>query len=221
MNDQTPRRDIPAKQAPPGQDVEEQVRSLLQVIEVYQMRRCEELLREAEHQAADIVKQAYLEGRQRLHQAIIEERQRGRAAVAALEAQLQTRHRQRRQQVEAVLLQRGLERLRAELVRRWRDPSTRQLWVDGLLHQGLKALPHRDWCITHPQDWPREEQDEAAALLRTRIGGALEFRPGSGLQAGLKICSGGTCLDGTLPSLLTDRRAVEGQLLALLRVDEP
>jgi hypothetical protein len=197
------------------------MRSLLHVIEVYRIRRCEELLQEAERQAADLIKQAYREGRQRLHQAIVEERQRGSAAIAALEAQLRTQYRQRRQQIEVMLLQRGLERLRTELLRRWQDSSTRRLWVEGLLHQGLKLLPHRNWRITHPQDWSRDEQDETVAFLQTHIEGAPELASAAGLQAGLRICSGGTCLDGTLPSLLADRRAIEAQLLALLRVDEP
>ena len=57
--------------------------------------------------------------------------------------------------------------------------------------------------------------------LQGHIEGAPELRSAVGLQAGLRICSGGTCLDGTLPSLLDDRRAIGAQLLALLGVDEP
>jgi F0F1-type ATP synthase membrane subunit b/b' len=203
----------------PLQDVDEQVRALLQVIDLYQMRRCEEIARETEHQAADIVKQAYHEARQRLHQAIVEERAKGRAEIAALQAQLQTQRRQRQQQHVAGLLQRAMKYLQSELLQRWSEPATRSLWVERLLHQGLAMLPHKDWHIACPPDWPSEEQGHARTVLSGRIEGSLEFQPDPTVRAGLRICSAATCLDGTLHGLLVDRRAIEARLLDLLSVD--
>lgn len=203
----------------PLQEIDEQVRALLQVIDLYQMRRCEEIARETEHQAADIVQQAYREARQRLHQAIVEEREKGRAEIAALKAQLQTERRQKRQQHVAALLQRAMKNLQSELLQRWREPATRSMWVERLLHQGLAMLPHKNWHIACPPDWPSEEQSHARTVLSGRIEGSLEFQPDPTVRAGLRICSAATCLDGTLHGLLGDRRAIEARLLDLLSVD--
>lgn len=208
----------PARTQPP-QDIDEQVHALLQVVELYQMRRCEEIVREAEHQAADIVKQAYREARQRLHQTIVEEREKGRAEIAALEAQLQTERRQKQQQHVAALLQRVMKHLQSELLQRWSEPAARSLWVERLLRQGLEMLPHKDWHIACPPDWSSEEQGHAITVLSGRIEGSLEFQPDPAVRAGLRICSAATCLDGTLHGLLGNRRAIEARLLDLLPVD--
>jgi hypothetical protein len=201
-------------------EVEEQVRSLLHVVEVYRLRRCEEILAAAQAQSTQLVQQAYREARQHLHVAVLEERQRGRDEMAAVEAQLQTQRRQRQQGVAAAMLRHGWERLRAELLRRWRDPAARRLWVEGLLQQALKVLPGSRWRLSHPQDWPEEEQGWALAFLQAHFAGSVEFHPDPALPAGLRVQSGGTCLDGTLGSLLADRREVEARLLDLWQADK-
>ena len=50
--------------------------------------------------------------------------------------------------------------------------------------------------------------------MKRRVARLLE----EGIEAGLRICRDGNCVDGTLQALLADRRVIEARLLA--RLDE-
>jgi hypothetical protein len=200
-------------------EVEEQARALLQVVELFQQRRCAAIMTQARSQAAALLRAAYRDGRARLHQAIEEERRRAQEQIGALQAELATYQRQRAQRAAAAMLHAAWPKLRTELLRRWRTPRTREMWVDGLLHQALEVLPAGAWHIVHPADWSEGERIRAGHGLETRLAALPSFEADPAVQAGLRICQQGTCLDGTLEALLAERRTLEARLLELLQAE--
>jgi hypothetical protein len=201
-------------------DVEEQARALLHVVEMFQQRRCEEIMAQARSQAAALLGDAYRDGRARLHQAIEDERRRAREQLGALQAELATYQRQCAQRAAAAMLHAAWPKLRAELLRRWRTPATREGWVDALLRQAVEVLPAGAWQIVHPIDWPEGERVQTGHWLETQVSAAPSFESDPAVHAGLRICQQGTCLDGTLEALLAERRTLEAGLLQSLQ-EEP
>jgi hypothetical protein len=194
---------------------DQSVQALLTLIEEHQAAECQRLLAEARAQAADMVKHAYHEALRRMHQAIVDERQRARREISSADAHLSTVRRQRAQRHARAILNeaRGLLRLALEV--RWADPSTRAAWVDGLIADALRALPEGPRRIAHPPDWPAEERQRVAERLQTAGRPAPEWVQDSSLQAGLRLCAGGACVDGSLGGLLADADGIDGELLAL------
>jgi hypothetical protein len=108
-------------------NLQERTQALLAVVDEYRRRRCAELLEPADAQARAIVRDALAEARRRVRTAIAEERQRVAAEVAAAEARLATERRLAAQRRATRMLALAWDRLRDELLRRWRDPDSRAL----------------------------------------------------------------------------------------------
>jgi F0F1-type ATP synthase membrane subunit b/b' len=208
----------------PPLDLEDPAQSLLQVVETYHKRRCEEIVGQGQVQARTIVRDAYRDGRRRLRETILGERRRARAQIASAQAELQTYRRQCEQQSTRALLEVAWPRLRSELLHRWQDGAARRTWVDSLLQQALGSLPQGRWRIHHPPDWPFEEQERSAEFLAAFLQETPEFQADAALRAGLRVCgpssgTGETCLDGSLDTLLADRKALEARLLDLIEAE--
>ena len=91
------------------------------------------------------------------------------------------------------------------------EPGTRRAWIDALLRMAAASLLDSSWTIEHPTDWPQAEQH----ALRSRVGEvSVSFAPQAGMAAGLRICAGGACVDGSVDGLLKDRAYIESLLLA-------
>lgn len=200
-----------------GLKSKDQVQALLELVERNRERRCKEILEQAGRQAEDIVRQAYRSARARLHQAVEDERQRTRQRLAAAQAELLSRHRQRWHQLARELLDAAGQRLEPALERRWQEDSSRAQWVASLTGQALEGLPARTWHIAHPPDWGEQEQEDLANRVTEHCGGPPVFEADSGIRAGLRITTDGVCLDGTCQGLLRDRVAIEARLLYELR----
>lgn len=200
----------------PGSVLDAQVETLLALVEQHRTERCTELLSQAEQRRHTLLADAYGEARARMHEAILAERRRGQDKLDATRAQLATRARAAQHRTALLLLQRGWELLGQAMLQRWKSAPQRQCWVDTLLHQALQLLPRCAWVIEHPPGWNPAECTALQEALQTHCGGTLQWRADDQIDAGLRICAEGACLDGTLEGLLADRSAIEAQLLAQL-----
>ncbi|MEW6648404.1 MAG: hypothetical protein AB1450_14475 [Pseudomonadota bacterium] len=196
--------------------VEAQVETLLALVEQHRAERCGELLAQAAERRQALLSAAYGEARARVREAILTERRRGQDKLDATRAQLETRARQQQHRTALLLLQHGWELLGQAVLQRWKSAPQRRQWVCGLLHQALQRLPRCSWVIEHPPGWDLAECAEMQEQLRTHCGTLPELRANDQIDAGLRICAAGACLDGTLEGLLADRSAIEAQLLAQL-----
>jgi hypothetical protein len=190
------------------------VRNLLQVVEQHRDRQCARLTEAANRKAHEIVTTAWREERERLHREVTRVREEVRQKLVSVEAQHQTRRRQRRQAKDQALLSHACDALRDELVQRWQDASGRQQWSASVVRQAADALLGKTWTIQHPRDWPAGERAAVARQVEELCGESPQFEPDSRLDAGLRICSPGACVDGSLDGLLHDGTDIAAQLLA-------
>jgi hypothetical protein len=198
----------------PENSADTRIRHLLQVVERHREQRCNELLEQARSQARQVLRQAHTEARARVHQDILEVREQYRQKISFAQARQLTRARQRRQKADRELLMTIMEPLRVALLRRWRRYETRQLWIRALVQQASVTLVSTHWSIEHPADWPLQERTALEVQLNREVQSALRFEAHPSIPAGLRICAGGACVDGTVEGLLRDRTRIEALLLA-------
>lgn len=189
---------------------------MLRLVGERERQEREAILAEARAEARRIVAQARAEARRRARQDVEEIRQWMRREITRAEAALDTAKRRQQFRRDAALLGAAWERLRAALVSRWRDPAARRAWVEMLLREAMAHLPKTAWDIIHPRDWPEAERVALAQRLEEALGHSPRFHPAPESTAGLKLCAGGACLDGTLESMLQERLAIEARLLTEL-----
>lgn len=203
----------------PESILDAKVRSLLDVVEQRRDRECDERMKAASHQAHEIVATAWREERERLHREIVHIREQVRQRLVAAEARRQTRRRQRRQAEDQALLDRACNALRSELAQRWHDVAGRKEWARSLVSQAAEALLGNIWTIQHPLDWPAGERSAVQRQVEQLCGETPHFEPDSRLTAGLRICSPGACVDGSLDGLMHDGTDIAAQLLAMCAVE--
>ena len=197
-------------------DIDTRMQHLLDVVEHNRDERCEALLSAAREQAQKIIKQAYQDARKHLHMKVQASREDARQRLAAADAQRQTRARLDRQNADRALLERAWEPLNQQLLHYWREADTRRQWIDNLIQQAAENLIGKPWRIEHPADWPDAERIELLARLVKTSGSVPEFSGQTGITAGLRICAGDACVDGTRCGLLRSRSRIEGIMLAKL-----
>jgi hypothetical protein len=193
--------------------LERRTQALLDIVENDRCAQCETILAEAGERASTLLAQAHAEARARVREAFAEERRHLHERVAAARAKLQTRQRLHEQQRTAALLALGWQRLPDALRARWRDFDMRGIWVDAVVAMAWRVLPHAQWRIAHEPAWPAAEQQAIGARVARDLGTAPTFIPDSGIDAGLRIASGGNVVDGSLAGLIADRIEVGAQLL--------
>jgi hypothetical protein len=149
-------------------------------------------------------------------QAFAEQRERAAAALAAAQADLQTRRRLHAQRRIEALLALGWARLPEVLRARWADPAARAAWVAHALAQARGRLGPEAWTLQHGEGWPEAEQRALAARFQAELGAAPHFVRDPRIAAGLRIVAGGNVVDATLAGLLADRDEIGGRLVGLL-----
>jgi len=200
----------------PGSIVDAQLQHLLEFLGSHRDEQCTEMLTQARSEAQQEIQQAYGEARKRLHQAVLDTREQARLRLTSAAARQQTRERQLRQQQDQALLKRAWQPLHELLQQRWQEKTTRRQWIDHLLKQAAAALVDSNWQIEHPRDWPVDERDALQARLVELHGYAPILKGQPSISAGLRICAGDTCVDGSIAGLLRDRTRIESVLLARL-----
>lgn len=200
----------------PGSIVDAQLQHLLEFLDTHREEQCSEILAHTRDEAQQEIREAYSKARGRLHQAVLDTRAQARLRLTSAAARRQTRERQQRQQEDQALLERAWQPLHELLQQRWQEQATRQQWIDHLVQQAAAALVDSNWQIEHPQDWPVEERDALQAHLVELHGYAPLLTGQPSISAGLRICAGDTCVDGSIAGLLRDRSRIESVLLARL-----
>ncbi len=196
--------------------LERRAQALLDIVEIDRCEQCETILAEARGRASALLAQVRADARARMREAFVEERRRLHERAAAAGAKLQTRRRLHEQQRTAALLALGWQHLPDALRARWRDGDTRRLWVDAVVAMAWRVLPRAQWRIAHDPAWPVAEQQVLGARVARELDVAPAFNADTGIDAGLRIASGGNVLDGSLAGLLADRVEVGAQLLRYL-----
>lgn len=199
-----------------GPELDTQLRHLLDVVSENRDKRCTASLERARRQADQTIKHAYHEARQQMHKHVLETRHTVQQQLKSAQARSQTRLRLHKQRADGLLLQRAWEPLREQMKERWRDTETRKLWVDSLIRQAMETLISSPWLIEHPADWPVTEQTGLRERLSASVSVEPVFSAEQRIQAGLRICAGQACVDGTLEGLLRSQARIEGMLLAKL-----
>ena len=201
-----------------GPVVSAQLKHLLAVVEQRRSERCKAVMEQAHEQAREVVKQAYRDARRRMHRELDDIRQKLRQQMVSVVARRQTRKRQRRQQADEALLTTSWLNLHEACLYCWRDSLMRRRWVEDLVDQAASVLVDSHWLIEHPLDWPAQERAALQLRLQKQIAHMPHFEVKSRIAAGLRICAGGACVDGSADGLLRERLDIEAVLLA--RINE-
>jgi F0F1-type ATP synthase membrane subunit b/b' len=194
-----------------------QTRHLLEVVRRRREEQCSRVLEQARNQSRQIIRNAYQEARNRTRQDILDLREQIRAQLASAQAREQTRQRHARQRVDRELVEATWQPLQDALLRRWLQPAVRREWIATLIRQASITLIDTHWNIEHPPDWPLQECNDLKAKLSNGIDCFPNFEARPTIAAGLCICAGGACVDGTLEGLLHGRSHIEALLLAAIR----
>lgn len=195
--------------------LEAQTEALLRRVAREQESRTRRIRDEAGEQARAIAQRARQEARQRLKQAIDEERRETLRAVADRSAALDTDARRAEQAMLRTLIEATWQRLPQALVARWRDPQAREEWSRAACEFAARSLRVRSQVVVElDAEWAEEAVAHVAALLEQLGLGPAEIHPVTALGAGLRIRSGGACVDATAAGLLASRERVESELLA-------
>jgi hypothetical protein len=173
--------------------------AFLGMIDATRKARLEEIERRSADEVRAILRGARSEARDRVHRAVVENRERSRRDLAAAKAELETAFRKLSQETHGAALRDGMSELVRVLEARWRDPEARARWIAAAIAEAERVLPKTRWRIEHPPsvviDVPGSE------TVPAEIG------------AGLRITAGTATLDATLDGLLARRAEVEGRLL--------
>lgn len=201
----------------PASVLDAQSQRLLQLVEDYREQRCHSLLDRADQQARELLGDARHQALERVREAIAAERARGRERIETAEARLQTRHRQREQQQTLAALEQAWPRLEAALRDRWGRAEARRLWIEGTVRQALQILPPRPWTVAHPPAWDTDELAPHLEAIRAHCGEPPQTQADDSLEAGLRLCCAGACVDASRAGLLADRVRITARLLARLQ----
>jgi hypothetical protein len=195
--------------------LEAQTEALLRRVAREQESRTRRIRDEADDQARAIVQRARQEARQRLKQAIEEERREVNRAVADRSAALDTDARRAEQAMLRALIEGAWERLPHGLVARWDDALARAQWCRAACEFAARSLRgHAPVVVELDAEWASEAGGQIAEFLKAQGLGPVETHAVTALGAGLRIRSGGACVDATVGGILASRERVESELLA-------
>lgn len=196
---------------------ESRLRILLDMVAQQRDDRCREILQLAQKEADALRKEAEREAENRVKQAAREARRQGQQSLDNARAHLDTARWQRHLRHQADLLGEGRALLHQELLRRWGEEGPRRWWIVSLARRCAAVLPAGPLTIRHPPGWSSAEwlaTGEGAERLTP-----VSFEPDVQIAAGLLLCRGGTCVDGTLTGLAGEGPRVDALLLAMLALD--
>ena len=201
--------------------VQEHEQKLIALVEGYRDRECNEQFEQAHNTKQEMIRIAYRDARQHLHQAVERERARAISHVRSAEAELHTKRRAVEQRVAKSFLKEGWLLLRERLLKQWQDSEGRLTWIGRCAIEALKRLPTDHWTVQHPANCMPEELTHFSNLIAKELEGTvIDMLVTPEIEAGLLIGTNNTYLDMSLEGLLKDSRSVEARMLALLNRSE-
>jgi vacuolar-type H+-ATPase subunit E/Vma4 len=198
----------------PESIVDAQISHLLGVVSRYEKENCQAILEQANNQAAKIVKEAYQLSHRRTARSLEEIRSQSFQDLKMAEAGLQTEARLTRHKLDEAFLEQAWEKLREALCTRWKDAELRKNWVAEIIDQASSALIAREWTVEHSTLLSADDVSFIQSCADEKELNAIEFNPRAEIDAGVRICAGGACIDGTIEGLLTQRDRIEEIFLA-------
>jgi len=194
-----------------------QTEALLQRVAREKESRTAAIRDAAAEQAHSVVARARQEARARLRQAIDEERRQIERLLAERKAALDTAVRRADQADLRNLIARAWQQLPQAVTSRWQDDESRAAWIRAACDYAARSLRTQAPCTVEldPQTDPQAGRIATACLTESHFT-PVEVLTVAGLGAGLRIRSGGACVDATVNGLLASRERVESELLAEL-----
>lgn len=192
---------------------------LLDLVERERETRCREILEEAQREAAEVVAKAEKEAEQRLWLATRDEQKKMRLDLREDRARRNSQDHRRKLEHLAWKLSTGRGMLADALQLRWDDRQLRTVWLARVVERASKSLPPGCWKVIHPPGWDSAELEPWKDRIAGCSGGETRFVPDSGIQAGLRIESEETALDGTVSGLTANTAELDAMLLKILGDD--
>ncbi|MGK7909347.1 MAG: hypothetical protein AB4040_19225 [Synechococcus sp.] len=194
--------------------VHTQVERLLDVVQRYQQQQCDKIVTRATAEAEQMIHQTYRDVRLRLHQEILDSRDRLQGKISASKAKSHTLRKKYQHEADRRYLDRAWDLLKVKLIERWQNKEYRQRWVQKHLVEALRLLIGPEWLVEHPHSWTVDEQQHFIHQVRDKCEVVVNFSASPDIVAGVRICANGATIDGTLQGLLADRSRIESELLA-------
>jgi len=198
----------------PESIVDAQITHLLGVVGRYEKEKCQAILEQATVQADKIVKEAYNVSHRRTARSLEEIRTQSFQDLKMAEASLQTNARLARHKLDEAFLEQAWEKLREALCRRWKDPEFKKNWIEEIVRQASSALISRNWTVDYSASLSAEKVNKLRACFESQAVEAITFNPQGDIDAGIRICADGACIDGTIEGLLTQKERIEEIFLA-------
>lgn len=198
----------------------EPLEALLALVEADRAARLRAIEAESGETARTLLATARRSASDRVRSALAPERRRLRERLAALDARLATETRLAAQRRLRARLDEAWRVLPAALEARWREPSTRRLWVDRVREAAARALGAGPWRVIHAPGWTPAEREAFAIAARDAGAGPVDFEESALVAAGLVVRAGSGVVDGTARGLLADRDAIDARLADALGFGE-
>ena len=207
----------------PDSIVDAQVERLLDVVQTYHKEYCEGIKAKAEQDARVIIKQAHRDARKRMHNVVVDNREKMQQEIGAAKAKQLTAEKQKQYRRDQRILDVALDKLQEILLSRWKVTQQRQAWINSALAIASRVLLADVWQVEHPAQWSVAEQKQLLAGITKHTGQPPTLSANEDIQAGIRIISCGTVVDATLLGLLVDRPRIEADFLSQyrLRIGEP
>jgi len=198
----------------PESIIDAQKAHLLDVVSQYEKEQCQSIIEQASEQAQKIVKEAYKNARQRTIRSFEEMRSKSFQDLKIAEASLQTQARLARHKLDEAFLEKAWEQLRESLCNLWKEPGFKENWIAELIHQSSSALISRDWTVDYSSSFSGDDLRWLKSSFDSIDLDSISFSPQPDIDAGIRICAGGACIDGTIEGVLTQRGRIEEVFLA-------
>jgi len=191
-----------------------QVQSVIDALHAQQQRRCREIEIDVSRKAEQLLADSRRRMRERVHRAVVDERQRRETALLDAHHRIETAARRRVQQHYREFLHEAMPLLEDALENRWRDTEARRAWCEMVIGEAADVLPAAAWTVEHPDSWVDADTRWLQQAFAARELPKPELRQDEGIAAGLRVRLGAACLDATLDGLSAKLHAVEARLLA-------
>jgi len=191
-----------------------QVQSVIDALHAQQQRRCREIEIDVSRKAEQLLADSRRRMRERVHRAVVDERQRRETALLDAHHRIETAARRRVQQHYREFLHQAMPLLEDALENRWRDTEARHAWCEMVIGEAADVLPAAAWTVEHPDSWVDDDTRWLQQAFAARELPKPELRQDEGIAAGLRVRLGAACLDATLDGLSAKLHAVEARLLA-------
>ncbi|MDH5324658.1 MAG: hypothetical protein OEZ68_07800 [Gammaproteobacteria bacterium] len=201
----------------PSSIVEAQMMRLMEVVETYQNKLCQERIEQDTVEARAVISKAYETARARLK----EEIRNSRDFLKSESARIMTKQLRIRKHQEYATVARVLERVWAllpgALIQRWQQEQSRQQWIDAVVHTAANSLLSTQWLMQFAPGFHSQERTHVSKTVLSLTGTEPQIEEVATLQAGLIIHGHGAGVDGSLQGLLASRLQIEAQILAVYR----